>query len=1034
MKPIKALIILTLFLNSIFSYAQYIVTIEAFVLDKKTNEPVPYVNIGFVNKRIGTVSDENGKFTLSYYENSVIENDVLQFSRIGFETVQFNNSELTQLLTSNNKIFLNQKIYSIDEVILDFVRREEKRIGNSKVDKESFGYWKDKKALGGEIATLIKIKKRNTRLLDLKFNILENLSDSLKLRINIYDYHKGFPSKNLLIKNIFYSISNKNGTVTIDLEPYNIKVDHDIVVGLELIKVYGDKIGFALSASKRLSIFTNGGIPVNNYSNIKSSGISFTRYISQDKWKRYPLIGMNFSLLLSYPVNKNKDISIEREKPAKITLYWDRSLSLNNRPLDMELEFLSKYLKKLKPVDVEVIKFNNALSNPKIFHITKNNRNELLNYLRNTRYEGTVNYSNILQHNNFNADIALLFTDGNDFYSPLIPAVYIPVFSVNSKSNANHLQLQKVATYGDGYYINLNKVSLKQALESIQNEVNDYTDYTNLNYDSIKKEKEIHGKIYSSAGPLQSATVRIKNTLKGTETDEDGYFTIDAQKGDVLLIDYLGMFGKQITVTDKKEIIIELVSGAEILQEVVVTGEGKKEEKLIDLGLGGKKNFDAIGTSVNTITEKDIGPQYNNLADLLRGKFAGIQISILDKDTPVVKLRNQGSMTNEVAAIYDIDGQIFDTNQQRIPRIDPQDVATISILKSLAAVNKYGTIGRGGVIVIKTKTYSGAKTAEPKKSVLAKNNDYTEQVPLTRIVANKPSYINALERAGSYKEALSIYDLQKALTKQVGIPFYIDVSQYFIRWDKDFALSILSNIAEVAYNSVKALKTLAYKYEQFNKPQDAKLIYQRIAVLKPKDAQSYRDLAHIYTKTDNFKEAMQLYKQMLYNQVESVDFTALQKTIESEIKHLVTVHRDKVNFKELPGDYLAANFKNNTRIVFEWNDPYAEFELQFVNPQKKFFKWSHTKTSDQEGMLDEIKNGYYTEEYIIDDENSGEWIINIQSNNEEEFQNPTYLKYTIYQNYGLANETKTIKVIKLYELQQKVTLDKFVSSNGKSNY
>jgi pentatricopeptide repeat protein len=252
-----------------------------------------------------------------------------------------------------------------------------------------------------------------------------------------------------------------------------------------------------------------------------------------------------------------------------------------------------------------------------------------------------------------------------------------------------------------------------------------------------------------------------------------------------------------------------------------------------------------------------------------------------------------------------------------------------------------------------------------------------------------------------------------------------------MRWDKDFALSILSNIADIAYNNPKALKTLAYKYEELNKPQDAMIIYKRIAILQGKDAQSYRDLAHIYTQTGNYKEAMQLYKQMLSNKIEGVDFTGLQKTIESEIKHLTTVHRDKINFKGLPDKYLEANFKYNTRIVFEWNDPYAEFELQFVNPKMKYFSWSHTKNNNYERILGEITNGYFTEEYIIDDENSGEWIINIQSFKEGETANPDYLKYTVYQHYGLENETKTIRVIKLSEYQQKVTLDEFVSAKEK---
>jgi len=491
---------------------------------------------------------------------------------------------------------------------------------------------------------------------------------------------------------------------------------------------------------------------------------------------------------------------------------------------------------------------------------------------------------------------------------------------------------------------------------------------------------------------------------------------------------------KQLLITDRNEINIELKSEAEILGEVVLQAEGKKEEELIDLGLSGKKSFDAIGTSINILTEKDIQPQYVKFEDILKGKFAGVNIGTdplkLGRPPPVY-IRANSSINNPSIALYDIDGQIFDPNVSlgRLPPyIEPQNIESISILKSLAATNKYGTIGRGGVIVIKTKTSSGAKTVESKKSALVKNNDYTEQLPLMGNTAKVPAYIADLEKSSSYEEALIIYKQQKQQLEQVGIPFYIDVSNYFMRWDKDFAYTILSNITEVAYKSPKALKTLAYRYEELRKPEEAKLIYQRIAVLQPKDTQSYRDLAHIYTETGNYKEAMNLYKQMLYNQIEGVDFTGLQKTIESEIKHLVTIHRTKVNFKGLPSDYLTANFKYDTRIVFEWNDPYAEFELQFVNPHKKFFKWPHTKQDNQERMLDEIKNGYYTEEYIIDDEDAGEWIINIQSFNEEETINPTYLKYAIYKNYGLENETRTVKVIKLSQLEQKVTLDKFRTS------
>ena len=112
--------------------------------------------------------------------------------------------------------------------------------------------------------------------------------------------------------------------------------------------------------------------------------------------------------------------------------------------------------------------------------------------------------------------------------------------------------------------------------------------------------------------------------------------------------------------------------------------------------------------------------------------------------------------------------------------------------------------------------------------------------------------------------------------------------------------------------------------------------------------------------------------------------------------------------------------------MFEWNDPNTEFQFQFVDPNKKFFKWEHSLFETKARMLDEIKNGYHMEEFIIDDAVSGEWIINIENFSNEPETNPTYLKYTVYKNYGLENETKKVKVVKLFDQKQKVTLDSFV--------
>ncbi len=983
-------------------FAQYEVTIEAFVLDKETNRPIPYVNIGFIEKSIGTVSNEEGKFTLVYHEDVIGGKEFLQFSTLGYKTLKVRASQLVNFLTNTNKFYLEASPELLDEVLISNEKRNQTRIGNTSVSSTVMGYWKDKEALGGEITTKIKIKNAGTKLLDLKFNIIENTSDSIKVRINVYNYKKSYPKENILTTNVFHIITRKEGEETIDLRPYNIMVSDDVVLGIELVEVYGKDINFAVSASN-------------------NRGASFLRHISQDTWRRFSDVGMNFSVLTSFPVNNKRDFLIEREKPKKITLYYDVSKQMKNRLLEREFDLLSSYLKVLKEVEIEVIKFNNIPKKPKLFKISKGKSNELIDYLKNSIYDGASDFKSILKSNIFNADVVLLFTNGVSNFSPLEQDINAPTFCINTLEEANHYVLQRTAFYADGHYINLSKISPKLGLDLVLNEVNDDEIYVGLKDKETNEKDLLLGKVFNFAGPIQGATIRLKSTFIESQSDVDGYFSIKAKENDILVVNYLGMIEKEVLVTNLNEIYILLKSDGELLDEIVLTGEGKKEND-IEAGFG-KRNEDGIGYSVNTITSKDIKPNHYTLADIIRGQFAGVQVTGLDPNNPKFLIRGGGSITNPAFAILDIDGSIYTEDP---PFVNPQDIETITILKSLAATNRYGAVARGGVIKIKTKLVNSNQEQSNIDTALVKGNDYIEtDTPLIYNSINVPPYLIELEKSKTYEVAQEIYFKQQNQDNQLSIPYFLDVSDYFMKWDQDFAYTILSNIASVANDNPKALKSLAYKLEELNKYEKAKYIYERLLMLRPNHEQSYRDLALIYNKTGDYKKAMSLYKKMLSNSIEGVDFEGLLKVVANELKHLLAFHRSKVKFQDLPTDFLSVDFKYDLRIVFEWNDPNTEFEIQFVNPEKKYYKWSHTRLENKERMIDEINYGYHTEEYIIDDADAGEWIINIECLNEEDLLNPTYLKYTVYKNYGLANETKDVKVIKLYEQKQKVTLDKF---------
>ena len=70
-----------------------------------------------------------------------------------------------------------------------------------------------------------------------------------------------------------------------------------------------------------------------------------------------------------------------------------------------------------------------------------------------------------------------------------------------------------------------------------------------------------------------------------------------------------------------------------------------------------------------------------------------------------------------------------------------------------------------------------------------------------------------------------------------------------------------------------------------------------------------------------------------------------------------------------------------------------------------------------------VDSGYNTEEFIIEKSDKGKWIVNIENYTIEDDSNPTFIKYTVYKNYGRPNEIKKVEVLDLSKLKQKITLD-----------
>lgn len=216
----------------------------------------------------------------------------------------------------------------------------------------------------------------------------------------------------------------------------------------------------------------------------------------------------------------------------------------------------------------------------------------------------------------------------------------------------------------------------------------------------VANDAEITGVITDEKGEaLIGVTIKIKGTTSGTVTDTDGNFTINAKEGDVLIISYVGYTSKEIIISNQTNINIQLELDATQLEDIVVVAYGtqKKSDVTGAIGSANEEDFNK-GVVVNA-------------GQLLQGKVAGVNVSNVSGEPGAAQnviIRGIGSLRSGTTPLYVVDGFILDNSALNF--INPQDIASIDVLKDASAAAIYGARASNGVIVITTKRGQVGKT------------------------------------------------------------------------------------------------------------------------------------------------------------------------------------------------------------------------------------------------------------------------------------------------------------------------------------
>ena len=214
--------------------------INGQVIDRETEEALPYVNIGVVELGIGTESNRQGVFSLEIPEG---EADSALFSAIGYISQKVAIEDLTE----KKKVWLAPTSYEMQSFeVLDKGGGRDKTFGIKKGFPAGYTNLASNKP-GDEIGTPIKIRKP-TYLKSAHFTIDRVSGDSMIYRVNIYEFNDGEIGKNLVSENVLLEGVQKQGVVSVNLTPFELVVSEDVLLTLENIQVdseeHNSRIGF----------------------------------------------------------------------------------------------------------------------------------------------------------------------------------------------------------------------------------------------------------------------------------------------------------------------------------------------------------------------------------------------------------------------------------------------------------------------------------------------------------------------------------------------------------------------------------------------------------------------------------------------------------------------------------------------------------------------------------------------------------------------------------------------------------------------
>lgn len=732
-----------------------------------------------------------------------------------------------------------------------------------------------------------------------------------------------------------------------------------------------------------------------------------------------------------------------KNTPKKLGILWDVSHSAAQADKEKAFAFLDSYFSHIQNTEVTLNTFSIRTSEAINFEVKNGNWQSLKAYLQTLKYDGATD-GNAMSFSP-KCDEYLLFTDGifnfgtKEFsVTEAVKQIKTPITVINNSTIANTAKMQYLAGATGGNFIDLTTLSTAEAVKAAC-----YTPFQLLGYEVKKgKVKDLYpekgtalsGETFTFAGKLLSdeATIVVSvgypnkvvaqqeiSFSKDNATSQSEYALLRrvwAEK-QIAHLQRIGADQKQIDAVGRQYgivtegnslIVLETVSDylryritppKELLQEYQKYLQQEEEDKK-----------ESVKESLEEVIEQS--------ADQTKWW----QTSYPKK---VKNTKNNGSLPSQ----YVVDGDTLDIGYE-IAEVAPtarvahqeERVANVQVLsdKDISELKMDYAPQREATMVGAISSNAAMKRSE----------SYTEDTPEAptgsiALNAYNPDtpYLKVMEYADEAKAVETYYKLKEEYGSTPS--FYADVADYFFKkGNKEQAILVISNLAELGLDDPQLLRMLGYKLSSYGAKKEAVQVFRKVAELREEEPQSFRDLGLALADDAQYNEAVKtLYK--VVTGLWSSRFGDVQLVTMNDINSLIARHKgintsyiDKRLLKKEPVD---------VRVVLSWDTDNCDMDLWVTDPKNEKCYYSNKLTYLGGKISEDVTQGYGPEEFMLKKAVKGKYKVQVDyfGTSSQKQLMPVSLRIIFYTHYGTPQQKQQETTVRLSNAKEVIEVGTF---------